>query len=73
MANSDKCAVCGSSDGNLKSYGVTVDGEALSMQPVLCEEHGTRFIIRAGALFASLDVPIEQVFKNWGVGRPGRV
>lgn len=57
MTDSQKCEVCGATDSNLRRFGVTVDGDPLRMQPVLCEKCGDRFLLRAGALFAVLKIP----------------
>ncbi len=42
-----KCAVCGES-GALSEYAVTVDGEPLRLQAVLCESHGALYLLKAG-------------------------
>lgn len=57
-----KCTVCGSTEGPLKTYSLHIDGERLSLNPVLCTEHGENFVFRVGMVMGSLLEPIERVF-----------
>lgn len=55
------CAVCGEpADQRIV---VSVNGEPLDMSPILCNEHGSRFLLRCGAVFATLHKPMAEVFK----------
>ena len=65
MSNSATCEVCGADDGNLKTYGLAVDGVELNLRPVLCREHGDRFVIRAGFVLAGLARPMNEVFRSF--------
>lgn len=61
------CMVCNEGAG-LRRYTVTVDGAPLRLAPLLCAEHGSRFLLRAGSLLATLEKPIEDVLHGWAVG-----
>lgn len=67
MADSDKCHVCGSGVG-LQEYGMVVQGELLSLVVLLCSEHGSALVFRAGMLIASIRDPIERVFLSESCG-----
>lgn len=62
------CAVCGSTDG-VRRYAVTVEGEALHLAPDLCTDHGTRLLLRFGSVIATLDRPMEDIFRSGGKER----
>lgn len=48
------CCVKGCRDKRAHFYGVSVDGDTLAIQLPLCSDHGGRFLIGAGQLFAEL-------------------
>ena len=64
MSHDARCEVCGSNSG-VKRYAVTIDGKALNLSPLLCTEHGERFIIRAGFMLGSLQKPLGDLLKDW--------
>lgn len=47
------CSICGSADG-VRHYAITIEGEALRVQPDLCQLHGDIFLIRSGTLLGDM-------------------
>lgn len=60
----EKCDVCGATE-HLRRFALTIDGEPLRMQPLLCIDHGDKLTLRVGAVIGSLCAPIEEVFVSW--------
>jgi hypothetical protein len=48
-----RCSVCGSTNA-VKRYGVSVDGAPLLASPLLCNDHGGRYLLGVGGVFKSL-------------------
>jgi hypothetical protein len=65
MGDELRCEVCGVHDENTHVYAVCVDGVPLRLALVLCNNHGGNFLIRMGAVMASLREPIENVIVGW--------
>jgi len=64
----ETCMTCRSPGGEgLTRYRITVDGVPLNLAPLLCAEHGSRFLLRTGAILATLEKPIEDVIEGWAL------
>jgi hypothetical protein len=59
----ERCELCQSTDG-VHRYAVTIDGEPLRLAPLLCAEHGGRYVVRMGMVLGTLRRSLADTFRD---------